>query len=249
MGRLEGRVAVVIGAGSGIGKATATRFAEEGAKVVCADITGREKEVAEELRVGGLEAVSAYADTSKTADVQSLLQTTVRQHGRVDVLVNSAAYRLERANFVDIPDEYFDNVIAVNLRGVFLAMKYSIPIMIENGRGSIINMASVTGLRGAPRAGAYAASKGGLIQLTRTAAREYASQNVRVNAICPGVIETPRILNAPIPEEERQRFVEHVPMGRMGWAEEVAAMAVFLASEESSFVTGAVLPVDGGSSA
>jgi len=243
MGRLEGKVAIVTGAGSGIGKAIARMFADEGAFVFAADIVGVD-ETAQEI---GARAQSVEADVSKSEDIQAMIQIATSWRGHIDVIVNNAGVEGDQAFTADCTEANFDRVIAVNLRGAFLGMKYAIPLMISAGGGSIINVASVAGLVGFPGAPAYCASKGGMIQLTKTAALEYATSNVRVNAICPGVIQTPMVERSMGESAEaRAQMQQMEPVGRMGTPEEVAALAVFLASDESSFVTGTALPVDGG---
>ena len=248
MGKLEGKVAIVTGAASGIGRAAALLFAEEGARVVVADWDeAKGEEVAREVKGKGGEAKFVKVDVSRAEDVQMMVNTAVESYGRLDVLFNNAGVEGEQAPTADCTLENFDRVIAVNLRGVFLGMKYGIAAMLKTGGGSIINNASVAGLVGFAGIPAYSASKGGIIQLTKTAALEYAKQNVRANAICPGVIWTPMVERFTSAGEEVRRALEGMePVGRFGTAEEVARLALFLASEDSSFCTGAPFVVDGG---
>jgi NAD(P)-dependent dehydrogenase (short-subunit alcohol dehydrogenase family) len=244
MGRIEGKVAITTGAGSGIGRATAIRFAAEGAKVIVADITGAEDETAK--AIGG-DAIAVHADVSNSSDVRSMVGFARSHFGRLDVIFNNAGIEGAQAPTADCTEENFDRVISVNLRGVFLGMKYAIPLMIESGGGSIINNASVAGLVGFRGIPAYCASKGGVVQLTKTAALEYATQRIRVNAICPGVIWTPMVQRFTAGSAEAEAaFRAMEPVERFGTPEEIASMALFLASDESSFITGAALAVDGG---
>ena len=244
MGRLEAKVAIVTGAGSGIGRATALRFAGEGAKLIVADVTGAENDTAKTI---GANAVAVHADVSKSADVRALIDAARSRFGRLDVIFNNAGIEGTQAPTADYSEENFDRVISINLRGVFLGIKYAIPLMLESGGGSIINTASVAGLVGFPGLSAYCASKGGVVQLTKTAALEYAAQNIRVNAICPGVIWTPMVQRLTGEDEEaKAAFVAMEPVNRLGTPEDIAAMALYLASDEAAFVTGAALPIDGG---
>lgn len=239
--RLAGKVAVVTGAGSGIGKAIATAFVDEGADVVLADIGGDAKALAEQF---GERAMAVRADVRNSGDVAALVETAQQHFGALHVMVNNAGIDGTPGAVADCPEENFDDVLAVNLRGVFLGMKYALPLIVASGGGSVINIASVAGLVGFPQMPAYCASKGGVVQLTRVGALDYAAAGVRVNAICPGAIDTPLLRQFDPRMAEAATAV--TPLRRLGRPAEVAAMAVFLASEESSFVTGAALPVDGG---
>jgi NAD(P)-dependent dehydrogenase (short-subunit alcohol dehydrogenase family) len=248
MGKLDGKTAIVTGAGSGIGRATALLFGREGAGVVCADWHDAEAEtVAEAIRGAGGQAVSVKTDVSKEADVQKMIATATERFGRLDVIFNNAGIEGEQAPTADCTIENFDRVISVNLRGVFLGTKFAIAAMLQTGGGSVINNASVAGLVGFANIPAYCASKGGVIQLSKGAALEYAKQGVRVNAICPGVIDTAMVQRFVGDRPEVRKAFEAVePVGRFGTAEEVAALVLFLASDESSFCTGGAYPVDGG---
>ena len=248
MGRLDGKVAIVTGGASGIGRATVLLFAREGAKVLVADWDEeRGAEVVEEAAKEGGEARFVKVDVSNGEDVRAMVSAAVESFGRLDVLFNNAGVEGEQAPTADCTLENFDRVIAINLRGVFLGMKYGIPEMLKTGGGSIINTASVAGLVGFMNIPAYCASKGGVIQLTKTAALEYAKQNVRVNVICPGVIWTPMVERFAGPREQAEQARGALePVGRFGTAEEVAQMALFLASDDSTFCTGAPFVVDGG---
>ena len=248
MGKLEGRAAIVTGAASGIGRVTAMLLAEEGAAVVVAD---RDEEhgqdtVREILRRGGT-AFFMRTNVCKADDVGAMVRTAVDRYGRLDVLFNNAGINGEPAPTAECTLENWERVIRVNLKGVFLGMKYAIPEMLKNGRGSIINNASVMGMVGFANVPAYCASKGGVIQLTKATALEYAQQGIRVNAICPGLIWTEGMKRFVAPDEEiRERLQESEPVGRFGTPEEIARMVLFLASDDSSFCTGGTYLVDGG---
>ena len=248
MGKLSGRVAIVTGAASGIGKASAGLFAAEGASVVAADWDERGgEEAVAGIRAGGGEASFVKADVSSADDVQRVVQTAVERYARLDVLFNNAGVEGEQASTADCTLENWDRVIAINLRGVFLGMKYAIPQMLKSGGGVIINNASVAGIVGFQGIPAYCASKGGIIQLTKAAALEYAKQNIRVNVICPGVISTPMVDRFVGQSEEARKALEALePVGHFGQPEDVARLALFLACDDSAFCTGASFIVDGG---
>jgi NAD(P)-dependent dehydrogenase (short-subunit alcohol dehydrogenase family) len=247
-GRLEGRVAIVTGGASGIGRASAELFAREGARVVVSDVQeDLGNEIVERIRAGGGDAVFVRADVSSEADVRAMVNAAVGRYGRLDVLFNNAGIEGEMGvPTAELSLEIWNRIVAINLTGVFLGCRYAIPEMLRGGGGAIINNASVAGLVGFAGIPAYAASKGGVVQLTRTTALEYAQQNIRVNCLCPGVIDTPMVRRAAPNEEAIGGFREFEPVGRLGRPEEVAALALFLASDEASFITGAIIPVDGG---
>ncbi|WP_216905635.1 SDR family NAD(P)-dependent oxidoreductase [Nocardia noduli] len=241
-GRLAGKVAVITGAASGIGRATATLFVREGARVVCADISGEEKQTAADL---GESAVGVHVDVADPDAVKRMIATAVEEFGRLDVLFNNAGYGGPRGPLTEFDDDIFDRLVAVNLKSVYLGMKYAIPAMLANGGGSVINTASTAGLVGQKGQAVYAAAKGGVVQMTKSVALDFATEGVRVNAICPGMTWTAlahRGVGGPPPADS----IPPQPMKRWGLPEEIAAAALFLASDESSFVTGTALPVDGG---
>lgn len=248
MGKLDGKTAVITGAASGIGRASALLFAEEGAKLIAADWDeARGSKVVAEIRDREGEASFVKADVSSPQDVRRMINAAVSIYGRLDILFNNAGVEGEQAPTADCSLENWERVINVNLRGVFLGMKYAIPEMLKAGGGVIINTASQLGLVGFAGMPAYCASKGGVIQLTRTAALEYARQNIRVNAICPGLIWTPMLERYVAGKEDvRKALTALEPIGRLGLPEEVARLALFLASDDSSFCTGAPFIVDGG---
>lgn len=240
---------MVTGGASGIGRASALLFAKEGARVVVADVSDEGGDGTLDLirKEGTGEGVFVHTDVSRTRDVQEMIQTAVRRFGKLDVLFNNAGIEGPSQNTADYPEDAFDTVIAINLKGVWLGMKYGIPAMLANGGGSIINTTSVAGLVGFQGISGYCASKGGIVQLTKTAALEYAKQKVRVNAIAPGVIRTPMVERFTKGKQDLENvLVQTEPVGRLGEPNEIAAAALFLASDESSFITGHILVVDGG---
>lgn len=244
--RLEGKVAIITGASKGIGAVTAARFARDGAKVVLAarDETALNA-VAKSITDAGGEALVVPTDVSDPAAVERLVRQTVEHFGRLDIAINNAAGVGNRPTpLADIPVEAFDSAMTVNLHGVFFCMKYQIPAMLGGGGGVIVNMASTAGLQGVPGMAPYAASKHGVIGLSKSAALDYAQQNIRVNVVAPGPILNDRI--AQLPEAARQHINSAVPVRRIGDPEEVAATVSWLCSDEAAFITGAVLPIDGG---
>lgn len=248
MGKLDGKVAIVTGGGSGIGRASAHLFAREGAQLVVVDIDGaRATAVAEEIAAAGGRAMATAADVSQPEHAEAMVRAAVDAYGRLDVLFNNAGIDGEPGLLADSSIENWRRVLAVNLTGVYLGMKFGIAAMLRTGGGSVINTSSVAGLVGFPAVAAYCASKGGVIQLTKSAALDYARQGIRVNAICPGVIETPMVQKVAETAPAMIEMVkEQTPVGRMGAPEEVASMALFLASDDSAFCTGAVFVIDGG---
>lgn len=247
MGRLDGKVAIITGAASGIGKATAGLFSVEGAKVVVADWDedAGASVVAELLHQGG-HATFVRTDVSRSEDVQRMVQAALNDFGRIDILINNAGIEGQQAQTAEATEENWDHVMAVNLKSVFLGMKYAIPHMLTQGGGAIVNNASVAGLVGFAGSPAYCASKGGIVQLTRVTALEYAANNIRVNCVCPGVILTPMVERVAVNQEVLSALVSMEPLGRLGRPDEIASAILFLASDEASYVTGAILPVDGG---
>lgn len=239
-GRLEGKVAVITGAGSGIGAATAKVFHREGAKVVAADVSGLQEEVAKSLGEGCL---AVHADVSKSEDVRKMLAAAVETFGRIDILHNNAGIDGAVAHTGEYEEADFDKVWSINGRGVFLGLRYAIPIMLETGGGSIINTASMASMVAFPGMPAYCAAKAAVIMLTKNAAAEYAGRGIRVNAISPGPIRT--AITDSLPPELIKGVVDATPIGRFGDPSEVANLALFLASDESSFITGSEMLIDG----
>ncbi len=244
--RLKNKVAIITGAASGIGKAAAILFAENGANVVVADInrTGGNRTV-DTIRDTGGEASYIPVDVTIADDSQRMVQETVRSYGKLDILFNNAGIAM-RLPVAELPESDWHHCLAVNLTGVYLCAKAAIPAMQENGGGTIINMSSIYGIVGGDVRAAYVASKGGVTNLTRGMALDYAQDNIRVNCICPGFIETPLVAGVVKTPEEYRKLADRHPMKRLGKPEEIAYGALYLASDEAAFVTGIALPIDGG---
>ena len=247
-GRLDGKIALITGAGSGIGRASALTFAREGAKVAVADkLVDGGRETVRMVEAAGGTASFIEVDVSDAASVEAMVNATVETYGRIDCAYNNAGIEGQVAPTDSYADDMFDKVIAVNLTGVWLCMKYEIPRLLEHGGGAIVNTASGAGLIGVAGLSAYVASKHGVIGLTKTAALEYAKSGIRVNAVCPGLIQTPMVerLTADQPQLG-EALVAMEPVGRTGRPEEIAESVVWLCSDAASFVTGHAMSVDGG---
>lgn len=247
--RLQNKVALITGGGGGIGCAAATRFAAEGARVVVVDANeDAGRRVVEEITQAGNTAAYTRADVTKAAEVQAMIAFAEKQFGALHVLFNNAGiFPDPDGSVIDTDEAVFDQVIAVNLKGVFLGCKYGIPALLRAGGGSVINTASFVAVMGAATSqSAYTASKGGVLALTREIAVEFARRGIRANALCPGPVNTPLLQSLLANPAARARRLVHLPMGRLAEADEVAAGALFLASDDSSYVNGTTFLVDGG---
>lgn len=248
-GLLKEKVALVTGGGSGIGRAASLAFAREGARVVVCDIEAvGGRETVSLIREAGGEALFVEADISRTADVEEMLNQAVRAYGGLNCAFNNAGISIGSVSTVVCTEAQWDSIMNVNLRGVWLCMKYEIPVMLKNGGGAIVNTSSYAGLTGSKlSSAAYSASKHGVIGLTKTAAIEFAQQGIRINAICPGATRTPLLLRRLTYDPTIETKAASLnPSNRMGLPEEIAEVAVFLCSDAASFVTGVAIPVDGG---
>ena len=253
MGRLKGKVAIITGGASGVGEAAARLFTAEGAKLVIGDVQGEQAlKLAEEI---GGDCIAQEVDVSRNNDVENLVKKALKAFGRLDVVFNNAGVGGAEGLIHETPEEVFDRYIAINLKGVWLGIKHAIGPMLEGGGGSIVNTASVSAHLGIPKQGAYGATKGGVVQLTRVAAVEYAESNIRVNAICPGAILTPLVYNNPDldyqldVEDAKTQLASAQPIPRACMPMDVANAALYLASDDSAFITGTTTVVDGGWSA
>jgi len=243
---LENKVALVTGAGSGIGKAISLLYASEGAKVIVCDISeDGGNEVVREIQSKGGQAFFVRADSSKPDDNKHVVEQAVQKFGGLHIAVNNAGIGGPLGSLAEYPIEGWEKVISINLSGVFYGMRYQVPAILKSGGGSIVNMASILGKVGTKGSCAYVAAKHGVIGLTETAALEYATQNIRVNAIGPGYILTPLLTNS-LDDATMKALAGLHPMGRLGKAEEVANLALWLNSDKASFVTGSYYNVDGG---
>jgi NAD(P)-dependent dehydrogenase (short-subunit alcohol dehydrogenase family) len=246
---LDGKVALITGAASGMGRVAATLFASEGARILLADVLDADTEAAaEEIRSAGGEAHAVHADVANAADAEAMVASAVDRFGSLDVLYNNAGiFPADDGSVTETSEATWDRVMNINLKGVFLGCKHGVPAMLESGGGSIINVASFVALMGAatPQI-AYTASKGGVLAMTREIAVEFARQGIRANALCPGPIETPLLAELMADPVRRNRRLVHIPVGRLGQPEEIARSALFLASDESSYITGVTFVVDGG---
>jgi NAD(P)-dependent dehydrogenase (short-subunit alcohol dehydrogenase family) len=243
--RLKDKIAVITGAGSGMGKAMAELFAAEGAKLALADISGNQDAVAAAI---GDAAIAVHCDVAKEEDVQAMIAAAEAKFGRIDILCNNAGFGGGMAPLHEQTTESWDRVHSVNIRGVFFGMKYGIISMLKTGGGAIVNTTSASGVVGWKGHSIYGAAKAGVNQLTKTAALDYADDNIRINAVAPGTIWTGLVERSKIqPEPEVDGFrLPGIPLDRWGLAREIASAALFLASDEASYVTGHILPVDGG---
>ncbi|WP_026145593.1 SDR family oxidoreductase [Pseudomonas asplenii] len=247
----SGQVALVTGGAAGIGRATAQAFAAEGLKVVVSDLDAAGGEgTVESIRAAGGEATFLRCDVTREAEVRKLMEQAVATYGRVDYAFNNAGIEIEKGKLADGTLDEFDAIMGVNVKGVWLCMKYQLPLMQAQGGGAIVNTASVAGLGAAPKMSIYAASKHAVIGLTKSAAIEYAKRGIRVNAVCPAVIDTDMFRRAYEADPKKAEFAAAMhPVGRIGKVEEIASAVLYLCSDGAAFTTGHSLAVDGGATA
>jgi NAD(P)-dependent dehydrogenase (short-subunit alcohol dehydrogenase family) len=251
-GSYAGKVAFVTGAGGGIGRATALAFAREGASVVVSDVSEQDnRETARMIEESAGRALAVGCDVSRAEDVKAALDQTIETFGRLDVAFNNAGVEQEPKAAAELTEEEWDRIVAIDLRGVFLCMKYEIPLLLQQGGGAIVNTSSGAGVKGFEGQAAYVAAKHGVVGLSKAAALDYAPQNIRINAICPGIIDTPMMdrFGGGTPEGKEKELASAAaaqPIGRAGKSEEVAAAVVWLCSDAASFATGHAMVVDGG---